>query len=219
MNEKGTGGSSPCSAGKREKSMLRRCSRGGVPVLSRPHSKPTDLSDSARSRDGGSPARPAGRCSGPTWTRPLRNVPVVTTSASQPIDVAVFERQAGDAAVLDDDSSGATDDPGNSALPFERASHPRAVDRLVRLRPRRPDRRAAAPVQQLELDRRGIDREAHQSAERIDLADEMSFRRAANRGIARHVRHGVERQRADGDVEPHAAPPPTPLPRRRAPHR
>ena len=39
--------------------------RGGVPVFSRPHEKPNDFSDSARSLDGGSPARPAG-----FWSRP-----------------------------------------------------------------------------------------------------------------------------------------------------
>ena len=44
----------------------RRASRGGVPVFSRPHAKPNDFSESARSREGGSPARPAGRCSRPT---------------------------------------------------------------------------------------------------------------------------------------------------------
>jgi hypothetical protein len=38
--------------------MLARSSRGGVPVFSRPHSKPNDFSDSARSRDGGSPRGP-----------------------------------------------------------------------------------------------------------------------------------------------------------------
>ena len=70
-NENGTGGSSPRStrnvpsATGASKSMLSRSSRGGVPVFSRPHSKPNDFSDSASSRDGGSPTRPAGRCSGP----------------------------------------------------------------------------------------------------------------------------------------------------------
>ena len=50
---------------KAEKSMLLRWSLGGVPVFSRPHSKPNDFRDSASSHDGGSPARPAGRCSRP----------------------------------------------------------------------------------------------------------------------------------------------------------
>ncbi len=45
--------------------------------------KPTPRSDSASSLVGGSPARPDGRRSSPMCTRPLRNVPVVTTSAPQ----------------------------------------------------------------------------------------------------------------------------------------
>jgi hypothetical protein len=83
MNEKGTGGSSPCSWWKREKSMLARDRRGGVPVFSRPHVNPKLFKDSASACEGGSPARPEGRCSGPTCTSPFRNVPVVTISAPQ----------------------------------------------------------------------------------------------------------------------------------------
>ena len=90
-NENGVGSASPCSTWNTprrrsfSKSIDRRASRGGVPVFSRPHSKPKPFSDSARSLDGGSPARPAGRCSRPTWISPLRNVPVVIdqTAAGQ----------------------------------------------------------------------------------------------------------------------------------------
>ena len=45
-----------------------------------------------------------------------------------------------------------------------------------------------------------VDRAAHQPAERVDLANEMALRRAADRRIARHVRDGVGRQRAEPDV-------------------
>ena len=75
-----------------------------------------------------------------------------------------------------------------------------AVDLLVRLRARRPDRRPAAAIEQLELNAGRVDRAAHQAAERVDLANEMTLRRAADRGIARHVRDGVRRQRAQPDV-------------------
>ena len=47
------------------KSMLSRSSRGGVPVFSRPHSKPNDFSDSASSRGRRFAGAPGGRCSGP----------------------------------------------------------------------------------------------------------------------------------------------------------
>ena len=115
----------------------------------------SDFSDSARSRDGGSPARPAGRCSRPTWTRPLRNVPVVTTSASAATGVAVLERQPGDAAVARRESCRpCRRSSGSRGSRSSAARDPGAVDALVGLRPRRPDRGPAAAVEQLELDRR-----------------------------------------------------------------
>jgi hypothetical protein len=80
---------------------------------------------------------------------------------------------------------------------------PVAVAALVRLGARRPHRGTAAAIEQLELDRGRVDGETHQATERVDLANEMSLRRAANRGIARHVRDGVARHRADRDVAAH----------------
>jgi hypothetical protein len=47
---------------------------------------------------------------------------------------------------------------------------------------------------------RSVDCAAHQSAQRIDFADQMPLRRAANRRIARHVRHGFSTERADADA-------------------
>src|SRR4029077_19763952 len=40
-----------------------------------------------------------------------------------------------------------------------------------------------------------------QPAERVDLPNEMALRRAADRGIARHVRHGVGAQRAESHTD------------------
>ena len=202
---------------KREKSMLRRSSRGGVPVFSRPQRKPNDFSDSARSCDGGSPARPAGRCSRPD------------------VNQAVEERAGGHdqrAAANDPPSSSsrpATRPPSsarilpalpriqsNARLAPERGRHPRAVAPLVGLRARRPHRRTAAAVEQLELDAGRVDRAAHQSAERVDLADQMTLRRAADRRIARHVRDGVRPTACRCRRCSPGAPPPTPPRRRRA---
>ncbi len=82
--ENGTGGSSPRSTWKRLKSIERRSSRGGVPVLSRPHLKPnafqrlgevpgrrlagatgrgllrTDMNQAVQESPGGDDQRPAG---------------------------------------------------------------------------------------------------------------------------------------------------------------
>ena len=116
------------------------------------------------------------------------------------VRVAVLDREPGDAAVLDENPAGPADQPLDVRLGLERRADPRAVDLLVRLRARRPDRRPAAAIEQLELNAGRVDRAAHQAAERVDLADEMALRRAADRRIARHVRDRVGRQRAEPDA-------------------
>ena len=167
---------------RRRSRCCRRWSRGGVPVFSRPISKPERPIDSASSRDGGSPCRPAGRCSAPTWIRPLRNVPVVTTSArhveTSPSSVARPTMRPPSTRI-------------RPALPKIHvdvrlvaqslsATH-RRIRALVGLRARRPDRRPATSIEQLELNAGRVDRSAHQAAERVDLANEMALRRPADR--------------------------------------
>ena len=60
----------------------------------------------------------------------------------------------------------------------------------------------AASIEKLELDSRRVDRATHQAAERVDLANEMAFRRSAHGRIARHVRDGLARQRAQTNAAP-----------------
>jgi hypothetical protein len=45
-----------------------------------------------------------------------------------------------------------------------------------------------------------IDRATHQSAERVDLANEMPLGGAADRRIARHMSYGLERERTQTDA-------------------
>jgi hypothetical protein len=45
-----------------------------------------------------------------------------------------------------------------------------------------------------------INREAHQAAECVDLAHEVTLRRPANRGIAGHERDGLRGERAQPDA-------------------
>ena len=78
--EKPLGSGSPSSGSMTEKSMVLFLTRGGVPVLSRPRVKPRPAIDSASATAAGSLCRPAARDTSPTCTRPLRNVPVVTTT-------------------------------------------------------------------------------------------------------------------------------------------
>ena len=185
--------------------MVRRSSRGGVPVLSRPISKPQPRSDSASACVGGSPARPAGRCSSPTCTSPFRNVPVVTTRVVQVTTSPSSNSSPRTTAVLDDHATGASEEPGEVRQRGERVAYPPAVLPLVRLRARRPHRRTAAAIEQLELDAGRVDRAAHQAAERIDFADEMPLRRAADRRIAGHERHRLGRERAQPNPASHTS--------------
>src|SRR5262245_23606861 len=79
-------------------------------------------------------------------------------------------------------------------------SDPISVSALVRLGARGPDGGAAAAVEKLELASGGADRPPHEAAERVDLPNQMSFRRAANCGVARHVSYCPARQRAQTHV-------------------
>jgi hypothetical protein len=116
--------------------------------------------------------------------------------------VAVFERQTGDASVLGEHPAGTPEEPRDVRLGRERVAHPGAIPALVGLRARRPHGGAAAPVEQPELDARGVDGEAHEPTERVDLPDQMPFCRAADRGIARHQRDRLGRERDEPDAAP-----------------
>mmetsp|Transcript_792 Transcript_792/g.1902 ORF Transcript_792/g.1902 Transcript_792/m.1902 type:complete len:275 (+) Transcript_792:1310-2134(+) len=108
--ENGAGEASPGCSSVLAQSMVSPSSLGGVPVLRRPSRNPCcssscerDAAAPAAARSGpedarpapGSPRRaasavplprrPAGRVLLPTWITPLRKVPVVTTTARQPM--------------------------------------------------------------------------------------------------------------------------------------
>ena len=77
--------SSPGCASNLRRSTLLRDSRGGVPVLKRPIRKPRAARAADSALAGASPTRPPGARLVPTWSRPRRNVPVVTTTRSPAI--------------------------------------------------------------------------------------------------------------------------------------
>ena len=110
-NENGTGGSSPRSSANREKSMLRLCSRGGVPVFKPAPCEAERLAATRRGR--ATAARRRAR-------RPLIAADVHQAVEERPgrddqrvaaIDVAVLHREPGDAAVLDENAARLADDP------------------------------------------------------------------------------------------------------------
>jgi len=58
-------------------------------------------------------------------------------------------------------------------------------------------------VEKLEFVACTVDCSAHQSAQRIDLSNQMSLCSPANSGIARHVRDGFSTERAQSHAPPH----------------
>src|SRR6185436_1520280 len=80
QNENQGTGSSPVWGSVCEKSMDDLRSLGGVPVLRRPSSNPISFNDDDSPSAAASPDRPQDCWLEPTCIRPLRNVPVVTTT-------------------------------------------------------------------------------------------------------------------------------------------
>jgi hypothetical protein len=78
---------------------------------------------------------------------------------------------------------------------FECSPHLVAVTRTIRLRSRGLHRRATRTIQQPKLDSGSVNDAPHDSAERIDLPHQMTFRNAADRGITRHLTHHIEIER------------------------
>jgi hypothetical protein len=102
---------------------------------------------------------------------------------------------ADDATLLDDEARGEPLPHLEVRDVLHRVFHRRAVAGAVALRAGRAHGRTARGVQRLELDRRAIRDGAHGAAERVDLANEVSLRGAADGGIARHLPDRVEVQR------------------------
>ena len=66
------------------------------------------------------------------------------------------------------------------------------------------DGRPLAGVEHAGLDERVVDGAAHFAAERVDLADEMPLARAADGGIAGHEGDGIQIEREQQGIKPHA---------------
>ena len=88
-------------------------------------------------------------------------------------------------------------------LPLQLLPHPHAVERLVALRPRTPDRRPPARIQQPKLNPRLIRHHPHHPAQRVDLPHQVPLRNPANRRIARHLRNQIQVQRKQCRAQSH----------------
>ena len=204
----GWGGSSPRCSSRLFQSMVLRLRRGGVPVLSRPSSKPSSRRAWLMPTAVPSPARPPSVCCSPVCMRARMKVPVVRTMEEA-------ERANGkrESAIVDGTSSFA-----DCRLPFASAlgvtttpfTEPPSTTRRSTVPPitvisgrlaiiactvrayaclshwaRGP--RTAAPLlvlRTLKLDAGRVCGEAHEAAEGVDFADDLALGKPAVGGVA-----------------------------------
>ncbi len=83
---------------------------------------------------------------------------------------------------------------------LERAPHLDSIQSSISLRTRRLDRGPTRTIQQTELNAGAIDDARHDSAERIDFSNEMSFADSADRGIAGHLSDQIQVERQERSV-------------------
>ncbi len=91
-----------------------------------------------------------------------------------------------------------------AGLGFEHFAHLHAIELLVALGARAPDRRAAGGIQKPELDADGVGHFAHDAAQGVDFADQVSLRDAAYGGIAAHLGDEVHVHGDERGLETHA---------------
>ena len=89
-------------------------------------------------------------------------------------------------------------------LAFEYLAHLHTIELLVALSTGTPHGRAARCIQQTELDADSIGNFAHDAAERVDFAHQVSFGHAADGWIAAHLCNQVEVHGDDRGLESHA---------------
>ena len=73
-------------------------------------------------------------------------------------------------------------------LRFQHIAHLQPVCLLIALRPRRPYRRTARRIKQTELNPDGVGHFAHDAAQCVHFAHQMTLGNSADRGITRHLR-------------------------------
>jgi hypothetical protein len=109
--------------------------------------------------------------SGDDYRIRLQSPPIAKLNAA---DAAIGNNQLGDLRL---------NDP-QIRLGFEDFAHPKAVLLFVALRARRPNSRAAAGIEEAKLNTNSVGDFAHDAAERVDFANQMTFGDSADRWIA-----------------------------------
>ena len=100
---------------------------------------------------------------------------------------AVLQRQAGQPAASHGEPCGRALPHGEVRRRIEDLRHLRGVEGFVRLAAEPAHGGSPRAVEHLELDRRAIRDEPHRATQRVDLAHDLSFREAPDRGVAAHA--------------------------------
>ena len=106
----------------------------------------------------------------------------------------LFDEQLGDLGLLDLEIG----------LALEHLAHLEPVLLLVALRAGRPDGGTARGVEQTELDADRVGDFAHDAAEGVDFAHQVSLGNAADGRIAGHLRDQIDVEREQRGAQPHA---------------
>jgi hypothetical protein len=89
-------------------------------------------------------------------------------------------------------------------LRFEDLAHFQAVSLFVALGSGRPYGWAARGIQQTELDANGVGDLAHDAAQGVDFADQVSFGNPSYSRIAGHLRDEIDVERIESRFQAHA---------------
>ena len=179
--------------------------RGGVPVLNRSTTKPSRSSCSARCVADDSPARPpaifvvGADVDAAAQKRAGRDH---DASRAETADLRASRRRRRGRRLVDDEASDGALHRLQRRVLLEQRANGAPIQAAIALGAGRPDRGPLAAVQHAELQRGEVGRAPHDSAERIDFANDGSFRHSADRRIARHLADRLERARDDGDARP-----------------
>ncbi len=153
---------------------------------------------------GASPWRPAGVRVSPRWMRPLRNVPVVSTTAPRRISrpsSSFSPLTRPDSTSRSSTAPSMTLEAGGGA---DRGLHGLPVELAVGLGAGALDGGALGAVEQAELDAGSVGDAAHEAVEGVDLADQVAFAEAANGRVARHFADGGKPVGDEGRAGAHA---------------
>jgi hypothetical protein len=171
----------------------RRSLEAGRGAGLEPPEREPEIAQRAREVDRGELARPARALSREADVdQPAEKGPGRDDDRARVVPHADLILDAGDAASVEQEARRLTLPDLQARLALHRLLHRGPISGAVALGAGRAHGGAARGVERLELDRGAVGGASHLTAERVDLADQMPLRGAADGGVARHLADRVE---------------------------